>query len=312
MNVKKVSVRLFAGVLLLFLLVLVYLFLTINRQPVIQEVEHSGENHYQLPNTIVSVEDESDKLQKQIEKEIEFTLNDVSRVDLQISALDNKTIKNKVVTFSSIDAQQLAQVQMDNNNQLNKISKNGITYYQVKKHPETFYIFPEENTLVVTEDATMIAAISEKRDENNIVEAQSNSVLTFNFSKDDPSIEHFIHNLPDQLVNRLEGINGQLDYNEKSTSFVEIKMENALFARTLAVVLPGVIQQLKAKILKVNGQFVVNGTNVTLTPQELESLAKSNHYTTIKSSKKSVYLILDGQEEKELLMEVLINVIIGR
>lgn len=312
MNVKKVSVRLFAGVLLLFLLVLVYLFFTINRQPVIQEVEQSGENLYQLPNTIVSVEDKSDKLQKGIEKEIDFTLNDVSRVDLQISVVANKTIKNKVVTFSSTDAQQLAQVQMDNNSHLNKISKKGITYYQVKKYPETLYLFPKENTLVVTEDTTMIAAINEKREENKIVETPTNSALTFNFSKDDPSIEHFIHNLPDQLVNRVEGINGQLDYNEKSTSFVEIKMENALFARTLAMVLPGVIQQLKAKILKVNGQFVVNGINVTLTPQELDSLAKGNPYTAIKSSKKSVYLILDGQEEKELLMEILINVIIGQ
>lgn len=312
MNLKKATFR-FLGLILFFLLLgVAYILLTINRKPVIVE-EDSGnlETSYVIPNTIVSIADESYIFKTEIQENIQFKLDDKTQVSTQITFSGDKTIKNKVITFNSPEIKQDAVTNFESKAQFNKQSQNGITYYQSKKDSNTIYFFPDEYTLVATQDLSLIEKRKEEDIKSKTPNLASNDGLSFYFSKDDPHIEHFLSNLPDQLVNKFESISGRLNHNEKNASFIEIKMDNAIYARTLEMALPTIITQIKEKVVKVNGQFVVNGANVTLSPDELDLLQNSQQYLKYRSSKRSVYLLIDDQKQSTRLLDILINVIIG-
>ncbi|MEZ5009251.1 MAG: hypothetical protein R2753_14005 [Chitinophagales bacterium] len=313
MNLKKATVRFLGLILFLLLLGIAYILLTINRNPVIVEEDSSNaETSYVIPNTIVSIADESDKFKVEMQKNIQLKLDDKTQVSTQITFSGDETIKNKVITFHSSEAKQNAVTNFESKAQFNKQSQNGITYFQSKKDPQTIYFFPDEHTLVVTEDLYLIERNNKEEVKSNTANLANNKDgLSFYFSKNDPHIEHFLSNLPDQLVNKFESVSGKLNHNEKNTSFIEIKMDNALYARTLELALPTVIAQIREKVVKVNGQFVINGTNVTLAPDELDLLQNSQQYLKYRSSKRSVYLLIDDHKQSAKLLDILINVIIG-
>ncbi|MEZ5024382.1 MAG: hypothetical protein R2728_14165 [Chitinophagales bacterium] len=313
MNLKKATVRFLGLILFLLLLGIAYILLTINRNPVIVEEDSSNaEISYVIPNTIVSIADESDKFKVEMQKNIQLKLDDKTQVSTQITFSGDETIKNKVITFHSSEAKQNAVTNFESKAQFNKQSQNGITYFQSKKDPQTIYFFPDEHTLVVTEDLYLIERNNKEEVKSNTANLANNKDgLSFYFSKNDPHIEHFLSNLPDQLVNKFESVSGKLNHNEKNTSFIEIKMDNALYARTLELALPTVIAQIREKVVKVNGQFVINGTNVTLAPDELDLLQNSQQYLKYRSSKRSVYLLIDDHKQSAKLLDILINVIIG-
>lgn len=309
MNLKKISFRFFGVIVLLLLLGIGYILLTINRKPIIEVQEtNKYQNTYVIPDAIATIKNDKTESIQEIEQKLKINLKDANNVSTQITmAADNITHQNKVIAFNSKSAKDDIEKQFESQTDLVKKVRDDVVYYQSQKLSE-IYFFPDGKTLVITEDIQKVKP--KKENEKKTQNLSNNNGIAFTLNKNDPSLEHFTNNLPEFLVDRFEGISGSLS-EEDQASYFEIKMESAFYARALEMALPKVLNQLKSKIIKVDGKFVVSGENVTLDKSEMEMIRDINEKVNIKSGGKSVYVILNKKEEATYLLKTLENLLLA-
>ncbi len=311
MNAKKVGLRFIGLILLLIIFGVSYILLTVNRElPIKTNSVTIGNRDFVIQNTVATISNNVDEEVINIEKESQISLNNISKVSTQITLNDDNTsLQNKVITFNSLGGNKEAVDQIEAQPDIEKNFKDGLTYYRSKESPSTFYFFPDDQTLVITEDINIIKPKSELSSDENESVLNSNGIA-FSLNKDDAEMEHFTNNLPEVLVDRFQGINGKIS-DDENASYLEIKMESAFYARALEMALPKVLNQLKSKIIKVDGKFVVSGQNVTLSQFEMEMIRDINEKIDIKSGGKSVFLFLNEKEDANYMLRVIRNVILN-